>query len=426
MIGALSRGRLGLLERAAGYRLLFLATLASSIGSWLALVALVIDISDRTGDARWVSALLIADFAPIVVIGLVAAPLVDRISRRGILIASDLARAAIFCLLPFADSALALVLLALAVGVATSLFRPAVYAGLPNLVSDRDLPQANGLLQTADNLTWAIGALAGGALVAASGPDAAYWFNAATFLVSAFLILRIRADLQEERAPSEGHFRDLVAGFQLAVRSRPLFTVLVAWSIVMLANAAVNVAEVFLAREVFDAGDFGYGFLVAATAVGLVLGSLVGGGMIDRWGMRVPYALAIAVMGFGLAAAAASPNVWVAGAFVALGGCGNGAAVVCNAVLVQRGAPDRLRGRAFTVVMSTGYAVLGLGMVAAGPFTNEFGARAAWGVAAGLCAVGAALGFVLLRGVDERATEPDTPTDGTTPSEPAGVHVGPR
>ena len=423
MIGALSRGRLGLLERAAGYRLLFLATLASSIGSWLALVALVIDISDRTGDARWVSALLIADFAPIVVIGLVAAPLVDRISRRGILVASDLARAAVFCLLPFADSALALVLLALAVGVATSLFRPAVYAGLPNLVSDRDLPQANGLLQTADNLTWAVGALAGGALVAASGPDAAYWFNAVTFLVSAFLILRIRADLQEERAPSEGHFRDLVAGFRLAVRSRPLFTVLVAWSIVMLANAAVNVAEVFLARDVFEAGDFGYGFLVAATAVGLVAGSLVGGGMIDRWGMRVPYSLAIALMGFGLAAAAASPTVWVAGAFVVVSGVGNGAAVVCNAVLVQRGAPDRLRGRAFTVVMSTGYAVLGLGMVAAGPITNVYGARAAWGGAAVLCAVAAVLGFVLLRGVEELRHASDDEPEALVPREAARVPV---
>ena len=420
MIRALSRGRLGLLERAAGYRLLFLATLASSVGSWLALVALVIDVTDRTGDARWVSALLIADFAPIVVIGLLAAPLVDRISRRGILVASDVARAALFCRLPFAESALALVLLALAVGVATSLFRPAVYAGLPNLVTDRELPQANGLLQTADNLTWAIGALAGGALVAVSGPDAAYWFNAATFVVSALLILRIRANLQEERAESEGHVRDLVAGFAMAVRSRPLFTVVIAWSIVMFANAAVNVAEVFLAREVFGAGDFGYGFLVAATAVGLVAGSLAGGGMIARWGMRVPYALAIALMGFGLAAAAASPNVWIASAFVVVSGFGNGAAVVCNAVLVQRGAPDRLRGRAFTVVMSTGYAVLGLGMVAAGPITNAYGPRTAWGAAAALCALAAFLGFVLLRGVEEgRAVDAEPEAPG--PPEPARV-----
>ena len=424
MIGGLGEARLGLFKSAPGFRRLFLATLASSVGTWLALIALVIDVSDRTGDARWVSALLLVEFLPIVLFALFAAPLIDRVSRRGLLIAADVARALVFCALPFAGSALAIVLLALAAGIATSVFRPAVYAGLPNLVADRDLPQANGLLQTAENATWAIGAFAGGALVAAAGPDAAYWFNAATFVVSALLIVRIREDLQEERAPSEGHWRDLAAGFSLAVRSRPLLTVLVAWSVVMLANAGVNVAEVFLARDVFDAGDFGYGFLVAMGAVGLVGGSLVGGGVIDRWGMRWPYAASIAVMAAGFGAAAAAPNVWVAGLFAVGAGFGNGAAVVCNAVLVQRGAPDRLRGRAFTVVMSTGYAVLGVGMVAAGPLTNEYGARAAWGVGAALCAAGAVLGFLLLRGAAEadmrRAEEIDR---APTSAEPAAVRA---
>jgi MFS family permease len=389
-----------LLRRAPGYRLLFLAALASGVGTWLAFVALVIDVSDRTGDARWVSALLIAEFLPIVVIGLAAAPLVDRLPRRAILVAADLLRAAVFVALPFAPSALAIVLLALAAGIATSFFRPAAYAGLPNLVRDDELPHANGLLQTADNLTWAIGALAGGALVAASGPDAAYWVNAASFVVSALLLLRIRESLEQARRAGEGHLREFAAGFSLVVRSRPLLTVLVAWSVVMLATAAVSVAEVFLARDVFDAGDFGYGFLLAASAVGLVLGGMAAGELIARHGMRGPYGLAIAVMGVGFLVAAGAPNLWVAAPFVALAGAGNGAAVVCNVVLVQRGAPDRLRGRAFGVLMSTGYGVLGAGMVAAGPLTNEFGARAAWVVAAALCAVGAAAALALL-GRDE-------------------------
>ena len=90
-------------------------------------------------------------------------------------------------------------MLAFVAGIATSLFRPAVYAGLPNLVSDHDLPQANGILQTADNLTWTVGALVGGALVAATSPDVAYWVNAFSFLVSALLILRIR---ERSRKPS--------------------------------------------------------------------------------------------------------------------------------------------------------------------------------------------------------------------------------
>ena len=61
----------------------------------------------------------------------------------------------------------------------------------------------------------------------------------------------------------------------------------------------------------------------------------------------------------------------------------------------------RLRGRAFSVVMSVGYAVLGIGMVAAGPLTNALGARAVWGIASGLLAVAAVVGFGLLRGVSE-------------------------
>ena len=401
---ALSGAGLGLLREARSFRLLFLATLASSIGTWLAFVALVVDVYDRTGDANWVSALLIVEFLPIVVIGFVAGRLIDRTSRRWILVISDAARAGVFIVLPFTTNALQIVMLALVAGLATSIFRPAVYAGLPNLVSDADLPKANGLLQTADNLTWTIGALVGGALVAATSPDVAYVVNAVSFAVSAVLILRIRERLEEpEREPSRGGWRDLKEGFALAVHSRALLTVLVAWSIVMLANAGVNVAEVVLAKKVFSAGDLGYGVLVAATGLGLVIGSLFGGSWISQRGLAVPYGVSIALMALGFGAAAAAPNVWVAALVVIAAGAGNGVAVITNALLVQRGSPDRLRGRAFTVVMSVGYAVLGIGMIIAGPLTNAIGARAVWGISAALMAVGAIVGYVLVRGVTSEA-----------------------
>ncbi len=392
--------RLGLLKDAPAFRLLFLATLASSIGTWLAFVALVIDVGERTGDANWVSALLIVEFLPIIVIGFFAGRLIDRVSRRWILVVSDAVRAGVFFALPFTTSALQIIMLALAAGIATSLFRPAVYAGLPNLVSDRDLPEANGILQTADNLTWTIGSVVGGALVAATSPDVAYILNGVSFAVSAVLILRIRQRFEEaDRAPSRGGWKDITEGLALAVRSRALLTVIVAWSIVMLANAGVNVSEYFLATEVFKGGDFGYGLLVGATGLGLVAGSLFGGSWVSQRGLAVPYAVSIALMALGFGAAAVAPNVWVAALVVIAAGAGNGVAVVTNALLVQRGAPDRLRGRAFTVVMSVGYAVLGLGMVVAGPLTNAIGARAVWGISAGLTALGALVGLVLVRGV---------------------------
>jgi MFS family permease len=85
---------------------------------------------------------------------------------------------------------------------------------------------------------------------------------------------------------------------------------------------------------------------------------------------------------------------------VVAAGAGNGVAVVTNAVLVQRGAPDRLRGRAFAVVMSLGYAFLGLGMIVAGPLTNAAGAREVWAASAVLLGIAAVFGFVLARRVD--------------------------
>jgi MFS family permease len=407
----LRRARQELLRRAPGFRLLFFATLASSIGTWLAFVALVIDVFDRTDDANWVSALLIVEFLPIVVIGFFAGRLIDRFSRRWILVAADAARAGVFFALAFTTSALQIVLLAFAAGIATSFFRPTVYAGVPNLVSDQDLPEANGLLQTADNLTWTIGAALGGALVQASSPDIAYIVNAASFAVSAVLILRIRERFEEaERAPSRGGWRDLLDGLALVRESRALLTVVVAWSIVMLANAGVNVAEVVLAKDVFSAGDFGYGLLVAATGLGLVVGSLFAGSWIAQRGPTVPYVVSIGVMALAIGAAAAAPNVWIAALVLIASGAGNGVAVVTNALLVQRGAPDRLRGRAFTVVMSVSYGFLGLGIIVAGPLTNAIGARPMWGIAAGLTAVGAAAAFFLVRGVTAEARRGDVVT----------------
>jgi len=388
----------GLLGREPGFRSLFLATLGSGLGTWLALVALQIDVLHRTDSAIWMSALLIANILPSLLVGLLAGPLVDRLSRRSLIIGSDLTRFIVFCALPFAPNATTIVALSAVAGVATGFFRPAVYAGLPNLVADDDLPAANSLLQTIDNATWALGSLVGGALVAASGPDLAYWINAVTFIVSAALIAQIPARrLQEAKAETRGHWRDLGDGLALVRRSRPLLTVLIAWNIGMVSNAFVNVGEPFLATESFSAGSFGLGLLMGGAGVGLAAGAYIAGSWIEERGLPNVYGAALGMMAVGIAGAAASPNVWVAAVCVVVSGAGNGATIVCNALLVQRGAPDRLRGRAFTVLMSSSVTVLALGMVLAGRLTDSFGPRWIWAVAALLSAVAAVVGFLLAR-----------------------------
>ncbi len=375
--------QLELLERVPPFRLLFFATLGSGVGTWLAAIALTIDVFDRTGSGTWVSALLIADFLPTIFIGLALGSLLDRLPRQKLMVGADLARLLVFCYLPFARSATEIVVAAGVVGTANGFFRPAVYAGMPNLVDDEDLPHANALFQTTENATWAIGPLLGGILVAQSGPHLAYWINAVTFLGSALLVARIAPGaLQAARAITKGHWTDLKDGFRVVFHSRALLAVLIAWTIVMLANAGVNVGEVILAKKTFSAGAFGFGLLAASSGVGLVVGSVLAARMIERRGTAKAYAGGIALMAIGTLAAAVSPNVWVAAPCVALSGLGNGSANVCNGLLVQRGAPDALRGRAITLIMSVNYAVLGLAMAGAGVLVDHVGARWLWGGAA--------------------------------------------
>lgn len=413
----------GLLGREPSFRSLFLATLGSGLGTWLALVALQIDILHRTHSPLWMSALLIADILPTLVVALLAAPLVDRLSRRGIMIAADLVRVGAFCALPFATNATQIVALAGITGVAGGFFRPAVYAGLPNLVADRDLAGANALLQTIDNATWAVGSLAGGALVAAQGPHLAYWVNAATFVLSAALLARIpQRLLQAARAETRGHWHDLADGFVLVRRSRALMTVLVAWSVGMIANAFVNVGEPFLATDAFSAGSFGLGLLMACAGVGLAMGAFLAGSWIDERGLANVYGASLALMAIGIGTAAAAPNVWVASACVVISGAGNGATIVCNALLVQRGAPDWLRGRAFTVLMSSNTAMLTLGMILAGRLTGPVGPRWIWGAAAMLSAAAAVTGYVFARGVHEEPVTLDAVAHAIDPEPAVEAH----
>jgi MFS family permease len=375
-----------------------LATLFSSAGTLLAAVALAIDVQQRTNSGPWVAAVVIVEFFPTIIVGLLLGPLLDRLERRSLMIAADAVRIGVFVALPFAPSAGWVVGLAAVAGLATGFFRPAVYAGIPNLVPDEELPRANALLQGVENLSWALGPLLGGVLTAAAGPSLAYGINAASFLVSILLVVRIppRA-LQSERALSRGHWRDLADGFSATFRSPSMRAVLVAWGIASVAMGAANAVEIFLAKHTFSAGDLGFGLLYSAMGIGLVIGSLVSAGLLVRSGVARTYGGSLGVMAVGYLAAAVSPNVWVASCFVLVTGVGNGVAVACNALLVQRGTFDLLRGRALTFVISVTYALLGVGNAVGGLLLDPTGPRWIWGLAGAMLVGAAAAGSLLAR-----------------------------
>jgi MFS family permease len=370
-----------LLRRNRGFRLLFIATLGSLLGTWLATIALTVDVYDRTHSGSWVSALLIAVFLPTVVVGIAVGPLLDRLSRRRLMIASDLLRAAVFVALPFVDRPASIVALAGVAGIGNAIYRPTVNAAMPNLLEEDELERGNALFQTVENMAWAAGPIVGGAIVAASGTHAAYWINAASFVFSALIIRLISASRLQSEAPiSKGHWRDIADGLSFARHSRALQAILVAWSFEMLAVACVNVGEVVIAKDSFNAGDFGYGLLFGAAGVGLAIGSFFGGMLAERRAVAGLYGPAMILAGVGTVFASVAPNVWVAAALVVVQGIGSGAAALYNVLLIQRAVPDSYRGRAFTLAMSVTYLVLGPAMAVAGPVTNLLGARWIWAI----------------------------------------------
>jgi MFS family permease len=393
--------------RLGGFRLLFFSTLASSFGTLLAAIALAIDVKDRTNAGIWVGAVLVVDFLPTILVGLTLGPLLDRLERRKLMVAADLLRAGVFATLPFAGNAGQIVALAFVAGIATGFFRPAVYAGVPNLVPKDDLPNANALLQTVENASWAIGPVIGGVLTAATSPHAAYWINAVSFLISAFLVARIPARLlQSATALSRGHWTDLKDGFRAVVESRPLLAVLLGWGIAGLGIGSISVSEVFIAKNTFDAGDFGYGLLFGAIGTGLVIGSFSSGGITNRFGLARTYGGALGLMALGFGLGGLAPNVWVAAACCVVGGIGDGVAIVCNALLVQHGARDEVRGRALTVLMSGTMLVQAIGTILAGALMPADAARWVWVFGAASFAVAGVVGYVLARQPVSRQTAP--------------------
>jgi MFS family permease len=420
-----SRRRLGLLRRSPAFGYLFLATAGSAFGTYLAAIALTVDVYDETGSGVWVAALLIADFLPIVLIGLLLGPLVDRLSRRRLMILSDLARFGVFAALPFVNGPAAIVALAAVSGVATGFFLPAVYAGLPNLVPDEELTNANSLLQTVETLSWMIGPVVGGLMLSAWGTSVPYAVNAVTFLVSAAFVARIpEGRLRSEQSLTRGHWRDVADGLRLVLTSRSLRTVLIVWNVALVGSGAVNVAEVVFAKKTLDAGNVGFGTLVAASGIGLVFGSFLSAPALGKVGLRRHYVGSIVLMGVGWGAAALSGSIWLAVPFVIGGAAGNGAAVVCNRLLVQRGAPDQYRGRALATIMSSNYAVLGLAMAAAGVLTDVVGARAVW-IGAGVVYLFAALvAFVVTKWLPVVAEEEQLAIEASAESAVAALANG--
>ncbi|HWX09369.1 MAG TPA: MFS transporter [Gaiellaceae bacterium] len=398
--------RRSLVRRNAPLRALITARLVSSAGTWIAYVALTVDVYSRTHSSTWVSAVLLADFLPSVSIVAVAGAWLDRVPRRTLLIGSEVAAGGVFASLPFAPNAAAIVGLALVAGCASAVFFPSLRATIPTLVTEEELPQANALCLTVTMSGVAAGPVLAGILVAASGVDLPYALNAASFLVSAVLLARLPVGAKPVHEPGGGHWRDVLEGLRVYSDSAALAMLLRVWVLASLGGAAINVGEIFIARQTFQAGTFGFGLLASASGVGLVAGSAIAPRLLEGSAARAcRIGLTASAAGFG--GAALAPNIWVAAVLAVVGGSGSAVLLSAATLLVQRETDDARRGRAFAIFDGAGFAATGIGMSVSGLAIGAFGARSVWLVAAGLMAFAALSSLPGRKAAEVRRAEPE-------------------
>jgi MFS family permease len=242
----------------------------------------------------------------------------------------------------------------------------------------------------------------GAALVVASGARTVYAINAASFVVSALLLWRIKRSLEDAREPDAAGRFDVRRSLALVRSTAELRIVVVCWSVALLGMGLMEVSQIVLVKRSFGAGSLGYGLTNAALALGLVCG----GWRVGAWtaGRSIPhaYGVSILILGGAVAAVGGIPNVWLALPLLAIGGGANAVALSCQRTLVQRSTSDAQRGRAIGIVMAFGNAAFAGSMAAAGPLTSAFGARAVWELSAALFLGASLLVFRMARTVPER------------------------
>jgi MFS family permease len=328
-------------------RLFFAAHAQSSLGTGAGYVALLVLAYERLESPWAISLVLLADFLPSMFLGPIFGAAADRWSRRWCASLADLARALAFVSLAFFDGFALTLALALLAGVGTGLFRPAVMAGLPSLVSRAGLPAATSLYGAIADLGFTLGPALAGAGLLLTSPETVMLVNGLSFAVSAVVLTRVPLGGGDRREEQRSLVREARAGVKAVARMPGLRAVIAGSSFVVLFAGLFNVGELLLAKEELGAGEAGFALLVAMFGLGVVAGSLAGAGSSDPRLLKRRYLVGIGVTGVGFLAAAAAPGIALATAGFAVAGFGNGLLLVHERLLVQVTVGEDLLGRVF-------------------------------------------------------------------------------
>jgi MFS family permease len=383
------------------FRLLWLGATISIFGDALTWVSLVWLTYDLGGSAVQIGLLAACYTGPVIVGGLVAGVLLDRFDRRRLLIADNLIRGLAMASVPIAATAgvLTQAQLYLVAAVYGSLYMVSLAgfpAMIPDLVAEDDLSTANAMESISYGVGGVVGPVAAGLLIGVIGAADVLGLDALTYLTFvACLVAMPRSSAAHPPSPA-GERRD--GGLRPAIRFlRRTPAVLAITLMFMSINIGEGMLTVLLpvfARDVLGVGAPGYGLLVSAMTLGLLVGSVVVGGLRWRWPLGRSIAAAQLCAGVAIFGLAVAPGLVASASVLFAFGLAASPLTIWAQTIRLRLIPGEMRGRVMSLLRTLMQSTPPLGGLIAGALLGAGMAGPALVLIAAVAGLPGAVGLV--------------------------------
>ncbi|MGD9700822.1 MAG: MFS transporter [Acidimicrobiia bacterium] len=336
--------------RNRAFRALFMAQIASNIGTMMHNVGATWLMGDLDSSPTLVALVQTATMLPVFLVGLPAGALADIVDRRILLIITQLSMlvtAAALAMLSFADhiTETSLLLLTFALGLGAAFNMPAWQAIQPELVTRAELPQALALGNTTFNVGRAIGPAIGGLVVARGGPGWVFLLNAGSFLAIVAVLVRWRHRPEPTNAPVETIVGAMRAGLRYGVNSNALRHVLIRAALFVVPGTALVSLLPVVARGPLELGSGGFGLLLACFGLGAASSAIVRPRLILWLPVDRMMLVATVVVAGGLLVTGLSGNALLIGFTLLFTGAAWTLAITATGIAAQTSLPSWVRAR---------------------------------------------------------------------------------
>jgi predicted MFS family arabinose efflux permease len=398
--------------RSRNFRLFWLGQLISVIGTSVQVVAEGWLIYDLTGSTFWLGMVGLLGLLPVLPVSLLGGLLIDRVPRRKLILATQvglMSQAVIFGLLAYSGQ-LALwhiIVLYFVFGALLAIDHPARRAFLVELVPTDDLANAVALNATVFNMSSLIGYALAGFMLAGLGAGVTMLFNAATYLapITMLLLIRVRdvsADVVVPSGEKKGMQGALLDGARELLRKPELLAIIALMAVVGgMAYPVFGLMAAF-AQEVMQVDTVGLGVLLAAGALGSVIGTFVVAHLGNHQRGRTLAVVAV-ILPLTVALFSVVRTLWLSCLILILVGIALLIVQSLTITLVQLHIADRVRGRVMSIYSLLHAGSDTMGNVAVGAVAVSLGLPLSLAVGAGLAllfALGITLAIPAIRRLD--------------------------